>query len=186
MNIPPKYEDVVAQLEAERELHKLATETLGQFADENQKLHADLAALRELSVENIMLDVIPGKGGVGEEIYAKSIADVEALLTKQCDSIEELQGREEELREELLELSRKLDVFYSRSHGIKNLSAIEYANDKAQGLQQRLTVAEKLLRETLPHLRFCKGMGQKFAEKLDGLDLRIEAALKPAEEGEGS
>lgn len=47
MNIPPKYEDVVAQLGAERELHKLATETLGQFADENQKLHANLAALRE-------------------------------------------------------------------------------------------------------------------------------------------
>ena len=152
MNIPPKYEDVVAQLEAGRELNKIATETLGQFADENQKLHSDLAALRALSVENIMLDVIPGKGGVGEEIYAKSIADVEALLTKQCDSIEELQGREEELREELLELSRKLDVFYSRSHGIKNLSAIEEANDKAAALQQRLTVAEQLLRETSDYL----------------------------------
>lgn len=75
MNIPPKYEDVVVQLEAERarvtdyiaqraqtelrleaalvreseqsDLRQLATETLGQFADENQKLHADLAALRE-------------------------------------------------------------------------------------------------------------------------------------------
>lgn len=47
MNIPLKYEDVVAQLGAERELHKLATETLGQYADENQKLHANLAALRE-------------------------------------------------------------------------------------------------------------------------------------------
>ena len=49
-------------------------------------------------------------------------------------------------------------------------------------LQQRLTVAEQLLSETLPHLRFCKGMGQKFAEKLDGLDFRIDAALKPAED----
>ena len=47
MTIPMKYEDVVAKLDAERELHKLATETLGQFADENQKLHAGLAALRE-------------------------------------------------------------------------------------------------------------------------------------------
>lgn len=52
--------------------------------------------------------------------------------------------------------------------------------DYAQDKQQRLTVAEQLLRETLPHLRFCKGMGRKFAEKLDGLDLRIEAALKSA------
>ncbi|MBP3933669.1 MAG: hypothetical protein J6D44_07330, partial [Pseudomonas sp.] len=43
---------------------------------------------------------------------------------------------------ELLDLSRKLDVFYSRSHGIKNLSAIEDANDKSKALQQRLTVAE--------------------------------------------
>ena len=51
--------------------------------------------------------------------------------------------RESEAREELLDLSRKLDVFYSRSHGIKNLSAIEDANDKSKALQQRLTVAEK-------------------------------------------
>lgn len=50
--------------------------------------------------------------------------------------------RESEAREELLDLSRKLDVFYSRSHGIKNLSAIEDANDKSKALQQRLTVAE--------------------------------------------
>ena len=51
--------------------------------------------------------------------------------------------RESEAREELLDLSRKLDVFYSRSHGIKNLSAIEDANDKSKALQQRLTVAEQ-------------------------------------------
>lgn len=55
------------------------------------------------------------------------------------------------------------------------------ASEEARiALQKRLTVAEQLLRETLPHLRFCKGMGRKFAEKLDGLDLRIEAVLKPA------
>ena len=68
-----------------------------------------------------------------------SVSDYDALQQR----LTVAEQRESEAREELLDLSRKLDVFYSRSHGIKNLSAIEDANDKSKALQQRLTVAEQ-------------------------------------------
>lgn len=129
MNIPPKYEDVVAQLRAERELHKLATETLGQFADENQKLHADLAALRE-------------------------------------------------------ELARYKSLFGQAQKAIDRLNEL---HPKRMGeLAKRLTVAEQLLHEVRDSgdwhssaLEFIHGEGFEVLAK-------IEAALKPAEEVEGS
>ena len=81
MNIPPKYEDVVAKLEAERELHKIATETLGQFADENQKLHADLAALRE-ELESIKASV----DGYDSPEHAAQVADE---MGHQCNTLQQ-------------------------------------------------------------------------------------------------
>lgn len=53
----------------------------------------EVEALRELSVTNIMLDVTPGASGMGEEVYAKSVADVERVLGEQGDRIEELEGQ---------------------------------------------------------------------------------------------
>ena len=95
--------------------------------------------------------------------------------------------RESEAREELLDLSRKLDVFYSRSHGIKNLSAIEDANDKSKALQQRLTVAEQRA-EDLKKL-LCDVINEAptgFAALKVDLANRVNDALKPAAEGEVS
>ena len=199
MNIPKSYEALAADLASEKILSKTLLSQKDAYMMLADKGGLDLseskareAALRALSVTGIMLDVVPGEDGMGEEIYAKSVADVEALLNKQCEDIEALQDREaalreeiemakqvqeatdaivtmvdgqrdhwiekcgllkqrltvaerreSEAREELLDLSRKLDVFYSRSHGIKNLSAIEDANDKSKALQQRLTVSEQ-------------------------------------------
>jgi hypothetical protein len=57
----------------------------------NQNETPELAELQALSVTNIMLDVVPGDGD-GHEVYAKSVADVEAALTKQYDESEELQA----------------------------------------------------------------------------------------------
>ena len=121
MDIPPKYEDVVAQLEAERELHKLATETIGQFADENQKLHANLAAFRE------------------------EFGAYEIKRTEFAHKVGELTEKSEQI---------------------------------IDALQQRLTVAEQLLREVSEELWQEDDSGDIFE--------RIDAALKPAEEGEGS
>jgi hypothetical protein len=52
-----------------------------------------VAALQALSVTNIMLDVVPGPDGMGEEVYAKSVADVVDALGKMDARIEELQAR---------------------------------------------------------------------------------------------
>lgn len=42
---------------------------------------AEVERLRKLSVTNIMLDVVPGEDGMGHEVYAKSVADVENALS---------------------------------------------------------------------------------------------------------
>jgi len=99
--------------------------------------------------------------------------------------------RESEAREELLELSRKLDVFYSRSHGIKNLSEIEKANDKAKSLKLRVGKCEALLnmsRELLTAISrhgattrpvdWCESFKSEVADRIE----KIGAALKPAAE----
>lgn len=44
-----------------------------------------------VDVRTIMLEVVPGEEGMGHEIYAKSVQDIQDLLTKQWDEIEELQ-----------------------------------------------------------------------------------------------
>lgn len=163
MDIPMKYEDVVAKLETER---ARVTDYISQRAQTELRLEAAL-------------------------------------------------GREAALREELLELSRKLDVFYSRSHGIKNLSAIEEANDKAEALQQRLAVAEQraaMLERELKKLRDiahdCYQIASSYSGCIDGVEehggddhedpscaiyhrlyyamFDADRALKPAAEGEGS
>ncbi|MFK2915304.1 hypothetical protein [Pseudomonas sp. 3HC3] len=51
------------------------------------------------------------------------------------------------LREERDDLSARLDRFYSRSHGIKNLSAIEQLNDK---LAERDALLRELLADDVP------------------------------------
>ena len=62
-----------------------------------EKQHAELSAAAtiapELDVTKILLNVVPGDDGEGLEIYAKSVDDVVALLTKQGERIEELEGR---------------------------------------------------------------------------------------------
>lgn len=131
-----------------------------------------------------------------EKIISKTLLVQKEAYMKIADKggldLSESKAREAALREELLELSRKLDVFYSRSHGIKNLSAIEEANDKVALLQQRLTVAEQREANLLGTLagvyQSCLLAGTK--ETL-ALAQCIESAtekdaLKPSAEGEGS
>ena len=47
----------------------------------------------EFDVRRIMLDVVPGDDGMGEEVYAKSVADVVAVLTRMGERIEDLESR---------------------------------------------------------------------------------------------
>lgn len=50
---------------------------------------ARLVEFEKLSVTNIMLDVVPGWDGMGQEVYAKSVADVEAVLSKMGERLED-------------------------------------------------------------------------------------------------
>ena len=50
-----------------------------------------ITELEALSVTNIMLDVVPGDGS-GLEIFAKSTSDVEDLLTKMSEKIENFES----------------------------------------------------------------------------------------------
>jgi hypothetical protein len=52
---------------------------------------ADLDAMKALSVTRILLDVVPGEDGMGQEVYACSVADAEAVLAKMAERIEELE-----------------------------------------------------------------------------------------------
>lgn len=56
-------------------------ELLVSAAEFNRKV-AEVARLQALSVTRIMIDVVPGEDGMGEEIFARTVADVEGLLSK--------------------------------------------------------------------------------------------------------
>lgn len=103
--------------------------------------------------------------------------------------------REAEAREELLELSRKLDVFYSRTHGIKNLSEIEKANDEAKNLKLKvreyevlLNISKELLTTISRHGATTKPVDwcDSFKAEVAGRIEKIGAALKPAADAKSS
>lgn len=56
-----------------------------------------LAELQSLSVENIMLDVVPGFDGMGYEVYAKSVDDVRNAFSLLIDKFECMEGQRDEL-----------------------------------------------------------------------------------------
>lgn len=203
MTTPPKYEDLVLKvagmerreaaliedLKSEKILSKTfmgQKETFMKLYDaqrvELRECKAREAALREeLSLITTSFDELAARVGFSE-------ARLDQAGDSPIDCADQLQQRltvaerrESEAREELLDLSRKLDVFYSRSHGIKNLSAIEDANDKSKALQQRLTVAEQRAGKMEELLREAYEAGDHNIFGTD-LDSRIDAALKPAAE----
>lgn len=60
----------------------------------NQGPIADLvkenSELKALSVTNILLGAVPGSDGMGEEVYAESVSDVQDLLSNLYEQIENL------------------------------------------------------------------------------------------------
>ena len=200
MNIPKSYEALAADLASEKILSKTL---LGQ--KEAYMMLADKGGL-DLSESKAR------EAALREEIeMAKQVQEAtDAIVTmvdgqrdhwiEKCGLLKQrltvAERRESEAREELLDLSRKLDVFYSRSHGIKNLSAIEDANDKSKALQHRLTVAEQRADEmahalTIADEYLCAAESLLDRGEDDSLNLEpaiiavrgaLKAALKPAED----
>ena len=187
MNIPKSYEALAADLASEKILSKtlLGQKEAYMMLTDNGRL--DLATWKQKACE-----AAEREAALREELAAlresyEAMRDRKNSIVYLQQRLTSAEQRESEAREELLDLSRKLDVFYSRSHGIKNLSAIEDANDKSKALQQRLTVAEQRA-EDLKKL-LCDVINEAptgFAALKVDLANRVNDALKPAAEGEGS
>jgi hypothetical protein len=76
---------------------------------ENARLQAEVERLKSLSVESIMIEVIPGRDGMGEEVYAKSVADVQKVFSKFVDASETLQAELTKARELLADFAQWYD-----------------------------------------------------------------------------
>ena len=94
---------------------------------------SELAALREelakakvLSVINIMMDVVPGYDGMGLEVYAKSVAEVELLISNLYLAAEERDERlaaAEQRNAELVDLLTDAYGAIDENDGWKQLCA---------------------------------------------------------------
>lgn len=156
----------------------------------------DAALAREASLREELATIYSDRDAE-KEMKAKARDQRDVQTIRACELQQRLtvaERRESEAREELLELSRKLDVFYSRSHGIKNLSEIEKANDEAKNLKLKvreyedlLNISKELLTTISRHgattkpVDWCDSFKAEVADRIE----KIGAALKPAE-GEGS
>lgn len=173
MTIPKSYEALAADLDSEKIISKTL---LGQ--KEAYMMLADKGRL-DLSESKAREDALREELAALRESY-EAMRDRKNSIVYLQQRLTSAEQREAEAREELLDLSRKLDVFYSRSHGIKNLSAIEDANDKSKALQQRLTVAEQRAADLKKLL--CDVINEAptgFAALKVDLANRVNDALKP-------
>ena len=192
MNIPKSYEALAADLASEKILSKTLIGQKEAYMMLADKGRLDLATWKQKACE----------AAEREAALREELDQARATGKSYMEMSEELQQRltvaerqESEAREELLELSRKLDVFYSRSHGIKNLSEIEKANDEAKNLKLKvceyevlLNISKELLTTISRHGATTKPVDwcDSFKAEIAGRIEKIGAALKPSEEGEGS
>ena len=65
-----------------------------------------LERLQELSVTNIMLEVIPGPDGEGQEVFAESVEDVREVLSSLLDEVEAAETSAEQWRSLALQFDR--------------------------------------------------------------------------------
>ena len=155
---------------------------------------------KKISLENreLLNSALAREDALREELDAlresyEAMRDRKSSIVELQQRLTVAERRESEAREELLELSRKLEVFYSRSHGIKNLSEIEKANDEAKNLKLKvreyevlLNISKELLTTISRHGATTKPVDwcDSFKAEVAGRIEKIGAALKPASEVE--
>lgn len=171
MNIPKSYEALAADLASEKIISKTLIGQKEAYMMLADKGRLDLATWKQKACE-----AAEREAALREEL--RKWKETTLRHSQDRDEIQQrltvAERRESEAREELLDLSRKLDVFYSRSHGIKNLSAIEDANDKSKALQQRLAVAEQ-------RVDLLEGLLKSGSSPTHAHCSAVMEALKPAE-----
>ena len=74
-------------------LEQMAMDIRAACAHKDAEHAAEIAALKEQSVTNILLRVVPGFDGCGEEVYATSVKEVVEELGNLCLAIEDSQGK---------------------------------------------------------------------------------------------
>lgn len=82
------------------ELERLRAE-LGECKGEYDRAVNKVDALQELSVTNILLDVVPGHDGMGREVFAKSVAEV-------CEKLGDFAMQSEDIQQSLTDTERRL------------------------------------------------------------------------------
>ena len=84
-------EQVLLGLKVQQELERCQAGGQLLVRDRNE-LQAEVDRLKPLSVTHIMLDVVPGEDGMGEEVYAKSVLEVEEALGRMGERVEDLES----------------------------------------------------------------------------------------------
>lgn len=152
------------------------------FLSDLDRVTAERDAALSLSVTKIMLDIVHGYDGMGEEVYAKSVEDVEHAFTKLYGELERLTDQRDALQQRLTAADDHLD-------DCGNFQQMQIA--VIQERNTRVEVLEGLLREvkvliTAEPFGVLSGMGDQskrmdWYEKVSPVRDRIDAALKPAE-----
>lgn len=86
-----KLDDAERECENRREQNHAAAIRLTAHMQATEALLQEVERLKELSVQKILLAVVPGEDGMGEEVYAQSVTEVENLLTDLGEKSEGLQ-----------------------------------------------------------------------------------------------
>lgn len=107
----------------------------GKARRERDDALAEVERLRALSVEHILLSVSPGWDGMGHEIYAKSVADVQHVLSDQGLQIED---QESVITGELAKVQELLEVLRALMDGPYD---IDEATVSEKGLDHTMQVA---------------------------------------------
>lgn len=95
----PDTEQLMKKLHASLCPNKLEAEIRDKFL----ALEAEIDRLKTLSVTNIMLAVVPGEDGGGQEIYAESVDDVVSLLSDMGERLDDYEGKVSTKDTELLD-----------------------------------------------------------------------------------
>ena len=157
MNIPPKYEDLVLKV-AELERSEAA------LLEEASCLKAVLNGMEFKQVDDMVSDGVDACLFLGQE---------------SARIIKGIQAERAALREELESIKASVDGYDSPEHAAQVADELGH---QCNVLQQRLTVAEQRAGKMEELLREAYEAGDHNIFGTD-LDSRIDAALKPAEEG---
>ena len=106
---------MIASLESIEE----TIEHISAMRKEIESLTVKVTELEALSVTNIMIDVVPGDGS-GQEVFASSVGDVEALLTRLSEKAEDYDLVTVPLRKQLTAEQSKVKVLTDALESIEN------------------------------------------------------------------